>query len=60
MKKKTNKVSSGVVMDVLLTLTEKELIFLMLSNPHSLNELCIMATLENQMIEEEKLDFYSL
>jgi hypothetical protein len=60
MKKKTNKPLPGVVMEVLLTLTEKELIFLMLSNPYSLNELCIMATLESQMIEEEKLDFYSL
>jgi hypothetical protein len=60
MRKKTNKVSPGVVMDVLLTLTEKELIFLMLSNPYSLSELCIMATLENQMIIEEKIDSYPL
>lgn len=47
-------------MDVLLTLTEKELIFLMLSNPNSLSELCIMATLENQMVIEEKIDSYPL
>lgn len=54
--KKKNKVNpKALIVNVLLSLTEKELLFLTLSSPNSLNDLCIMATLENQMLCEEKL-----
>ena len=54
--KKKNKVNSkALIVNVLLSLTEKELLFLTLSSPHSLNDLCVMATLESQMIYEGKL-----
>ena len=53
---KKNRIDpSGLVMDVILKLTDKELSLLMFSNPQSLYDLCIMATVERQMLEEEKL-----
>lgn len=55
MKKKTRIEPSGLIMDVILKLTDKELLFLMFSSPQSLYDLCVMATLESQMLEEEKL-----
>ena len=48
---KKNKINpKALIINVLLTLTEKELLFLTLSSPSSLSDLCVMATLENQML----------
>ena len=55
MKKKSKINPKALIINVLLTLTEKELLFLTLSSPSSLSDLCVMATLENQMLYEEKL-----
>jgi hypothetical protein len=53
--KRKNKIDpSGLVIDVILKLTDKELLFLMISSPQSIYDLCLMATLENQTLEEEK------
>jgi hypothetical protein len=42
-------------MNVILTLTDEEMIVLILSSPQSLTDICIMAALEDQMLQEEKL-----
>jgi len=55
MRKKNKTNSKALVINVLLSLTEKELLFLTLSSPNSLYDLCVMATLENQMTNERKL-----
>lgn len=55
MTKKSNIDSLGLVMNVILTLTDEEMIVLILSSPQSLTDLCIIAALEDQMLHEEKL-----
>jgi hypothetical protein len=55
LRKKNKKVNEAIIKETLLSLSEKELILLILSSPRSLTNLCILLSLEEQLVEEGKI-----
>jgi hypothetical protein len=55
LRKKNKKVNEAIIKETLLSLSEEELILLILSSPRSLTNLCILLSLEEQLVEEGKI-----
>jgi len=58
-KKKTKSLNSAIIKETIMALSEEELILLFLTSPKSLFNLCILLSLEEQLVAEGKLkSFY--
>lgn len=53
--KRTKKYNEAIIKETLMTLSEEELVLLILSSPRSLTNLCILLALEEQLVEEGKI-----
>jgi len=55
LKKKNKNINEAIIRETLMTLSEEELVMLSLASPKSLSNLCILLSLEDQLVEEEKI-----
>lgn len=54
--KKTKKTyNEAIIKETFMTLSEEELIMLTLTSPRVLNNLCILLSLEEQLVDEGKI-----
>lgn len=54
--KRKNKVSNeAIIKETLMTLSEEEIVMLILTSPKSLTNLCTLLALEEQLVKEKKI-----
>jgi hypothetical protein len=54
--KRKNKVSNeAIIKETLMTLSEEEIVMLILTSPKSLTNLCTLLALEEQLVKENKI-----
>lgn len=58
-RKKNKSFNEAVIKKTLMSLKDNELVFLLLYSPKVVYDLCILSSLENQLIEEGKIKDYS-
>ena len=56
MKKTKKKENESVFRELIISITEKELLIMTLSYPLALHNLCIMMSLEDQLVRENKIN----
>lgn len=54
--KRKNKISNeAIIKETLMTLSEEEIVMLILTSPKSLTNLCALLALEEQLVKEKKI-----